>query len=151
MATHVECPEEYDGAATSLFLAGGITGCPDWQAEIRARLDDTALVLLNPRRAQFPIDDPSAAATQIEWEHRHLRRASSILFWFAADALQPIALYELGAWSMTSKPLFVGAHPQYVRRADVILQTRLARPELVVVDSLAALATEARALAARVG
>src|ERR1700744_4033888 len=115
MAAYVECPEEFGGVGTSLFLAGGITDCPDWQAEMRARLEDSALVLLNPRRARFPIDDPSVAEAQIAWEHRHLRRASAILFWFPAEALQPIALYELGAWSMTTKPLVVGVHPGYVR------------------------------------
>jgi hypothetical protein len=116
MARYVECPDEYDGVGSSLFLAGGITGCPDWQADLRAQLGDLPLALLNPRRA--------------------------ISFWFPAEALQPIALYELGAWSMTSKRLFVGADPRYPRRADVVIQTRLARPALTVVDSLASLAAQ---------
>jgi hypothetical protein len=141
MAHYFECPVEYEGPGPSLFLAGGITGCPDWQAEIRERLDDTSLALLNPRRSntKFFFDDPNAASAQIEWEFRHLRRASGILFWFTAEQVQPIALYELGAWSMTSKPLIIGAHPNYSRRCDVVMQMRLARPEIVVVDSLEAL------------
>ena len=145
MKRYVECPDDYDGDGPSLFLAGGITGCPDWQRRLRDELADTSLTLLNPRRAQFPIDDPRAAPVQIEWEHRHLRRATAILFWFAAEQLQPIALYELGAWSMTDKPLIVGAHPDYVRRDDVVIQTRLARPDVTVVDSLDALAATVRA------
>jgi hypothetical protein len=128
----------------SLFLAGGITGCPDWQAEIAAGLADTSLVLLNPRRADFPIADPSAATAQITWEHAHLRLATAILFWFPCETLCPITLYELGAWSMTSKPLFVGVHGAYQRRQDVEIQTHLARPDVTVVLSLEELVAQVR-------
>ena len=57
----------------SVFLAGGITGCPDWQSDIVKMLSDTDLTLLNPRRADFPIGDPDAAFDQIQWEHNALR------------------------------------------------------------------------------
>jgi hypothetical protein len=80
MQRYVECPNDDDGDGPSLFLAGGITGCPDWQRQLRDELADTALTLLNPRRTQFPIGDPRAAPVQIEWEHRHLRRATAILY-----------------------------------------------------------------------
>ena len=140
--TIVECPEPYLAAGPSLFLAGGITGCVDWQRELCALLADGPYDLLNPRRRDFPIDDPRAAPEQIEWEHAHLRRADAIVFWFAAETLQPIALYELGAWSMTDKPLFVGADPAYARRLDVEIQTRLARPDVRVVADLASLARQ---------
>src|SRR5262245_52117185 len=106
---YIEALTEYIPADdVSLFLGGGISGCPDWQREIVTLLADTDLTLLNPRRAFFPIDDPSQAERQIEWEFRHLRLATAILFWFPRETLCPIALYELGAWSMTDKPLFVG-------------------------------------------
>lgn len=133
----IECPNEYlPGNLPSLFLAGGIMGCPDWQAEVVKLLSDQPGRLLNPRRAHFPIDDPTAAQKQIEWEHRHLRMADAILFWFPCETLCPIVLYELGAWSMTSKPLFVGTHPDYKRRLDVEIQTRLVRPGVTVHASL---------------
>ncbi len=144
MATYVECPAEYEGEAQSVFLAGGITGCIDWQARMRELLDETSLVLINPRRGSYDFGDPAAAEFQIDWEHRHLRRATAILFWFAAETLQPISLYELGSWSMTQKPLFLGVDPGYARRNDVIIQTRLVRPEIVVVDSLEQLAAQVR-------
>ncbi|WP_443041424.1 nucleoside 2-deoxyribosyltransferase domain-containing protein [Streptomyces sp. B21-083] len=38
-----------------------------------------------------------AAREQTAWEYEHLRIADVILFWFRAEAVQPIALYELGA------------------------------------------------------
>jgi len=127
---YVESPSTHDGNETSVFLAGGITGCPDWQADMVEFLSDTDLVLFNPRRANFPIHDPSAAQFQIEWEHDHLRKADVILFWFPRETLCPIVLYELGAWSMTTKTIFVGVHPEYKRRQDVEIQTRLARPDV---------------------
>lgn len=124
----------------SLFLAGGITDCPDWQQALVQMLRDTDLILLNPRRANFPMADPTAASQQIDWEHKHLRLADAISFWFCAEAMQPITLYELGAWSMTDKPLFVGVHPDYSRRQDVEIQTKLARPDVKIVYALSDLA-----------
>ncbi len=132
--TYVEAPQEYEGPGPSVFVAGTITGAPDWQQDIARFLRDEEVALLNPRRANFPIGDPKAAPAQIAWEHRHLRRADAILFWFARETLAPIVLYELGAWSMTPKPIFVGAHPEYPRRQDVEIQTALARPDAVIVD-----------------
>jgi len=125
---------------TSIFLAGGITNCPDWQQEMVELLHDTDLILLNPRRADFPIGDPNAAKEQITWEHDHLRKATMILFWFPCETLCPIVLYELGAWSMTDKLIFVGMHPEYQRRQDVEIQTRLARSDVRIVYKLKSLA-----------
>ena len=144
MRPYIRPPEEFAGGP-SLFLAGGITGCPDWQAEVARLLADLPAALLNPRRDNFPADDPAAAGAQIEWEHHHLRRATALLFWFPCETLCPITLYELGAWSMTAKPLFVATHPDYKRRLDVQIQTRLARPEVTVAPSLAEVAGQARA------
>lgn len=149
---YVEAPHEYNGDAPSLFLAGGITDCPDWQAEARRLLADAPIAVLNPRRATFPIDDPSAAASQISWEFRHLRKADLVLFWFpASSALQPISLYELGAHAAAGKPIAVGADPGYPRRADVVLQLGHIRPEVTVVDSLAATCRLARSGLVRLG
>ena len=137
---HIECPEVSIGNADSVFLAGGIMGCPDWQAEMFELLADCELTLFNPRRKTFPIADPNAAEIQITWEFEHLRKASAILFWFPCESLCPIVLYELGAWSKTNKCLFVGVHPKYQRRTDVEIQTRLVRPDVRVVHSLLELA-----------
>lgn len=40
MAAYIEAPMEYTGDAASLFLAGGITGCPDWHGQIAALIED---------------------------------------------------------------------------------------------------------------
>ncbi len=147
---YIEAPEDFEpdaGGPPGLFLAGGISDCENWQRRVAAELADGDLVVLNPRRRNFSIDDPSAAEAQIGWEFRHLRRATARLFWFPPQTLCPIALYELGAWSARQGTLFVGTDPAYARRADVVLQLRLARPEVAVTDSLAALIEQVRSWA----
>jgi len=116
---------------------------------MRGLLNEINLVLLNPRRANFPIDDPNAAEKQIAWEHRHLRLANAILFWFPYETLCPIVLYELGAWSNVGKVIFVGVHPDYKRRQDVEVQTRLAKPWVKIVYSLQDLAQQVKEWTAR--
>lgn len=66
-----------------------------------------------------------------------------IMFWFTPPTLNPITLFEYGkvlgdkeGWRAYS--IFVGCHPEYARREDVIVQTKLARPHsrIVVHDNL---------------
>lgn len=137
---YVECPSEYVGTSPAVFLAGGISGCPDWQHTAATLLhqQNPDLVVLNPRRFEFPMDDPDAAADQISWEYRHLQRAEVTLFWFPASGPvpQPIALYELGAAVTSDRAIAVGADPQYIRRADVVEQLRHARSWLPVHSDL---------------
>lgn len=140
----IEAPQEYQGHAPAVFLAGGISDTENWQREIIHALRDTAGVLLNPRRAEFPMDDPDAGRVQIEWEHRHLRRAGLVAFWFPPQTLCPIALFELGLCVESGIPLAVGTHPDYARRFDIEVQMRLRRPGVLVVDSLIALAAQIR-------
>lgn len=141
---YIEALDEWRWEGTSVFLAGGVTGCPNWQQDMRGLLSDTNLILFNPRRTHFPIGDPNAAQAQIAWEYNHLREATTILFWFPCETLCPIVLYELGAWSMTNKPIFVGVHPDYQRRKDIEIQTRLVRPEVEVIYTLEDLACQVR-------
>jgi len=141
---YVESPAEWDGDRPAVFLAGGITGCVDWQKEVVAGLADLDIAVLNPRRENFPIGDPTAARDQIEWEFRHLRKAQAVSFWFPAETLCPIVLYELGSWIRTSKKLFVGVHPDYKRKQDVEIQTTLVRPKLEIVYSVADLIAQIR-------
>lgn len=145
-ALYVESPQRYDGDRPLVFLAGGISGCPDWQSQAYQLLADLPVAVANPRRCNFPIHDPDAAAEQIEWEHRHLERADLPLFWFpdSGPVPQPIALFELGAYVDSRKPIVVGCHPDYVRRADLEHQMRLRRPDTPVFSELFAVAVEAR-------
>ncbi|WP_327304404.1 nucleoside 2-deoxyribosyltransferase domain-containing protein [Streptomyces sp. NBC_01298] len=148
---YVEAPAVHrpaPGDPPSVFLAGGITHCPRWQPEAARELAD--FVVLNPRRADFDVSDPSQTDVQIAWEYAHLLRADLTLFWFpACDAsltVQPITLYELGAAAATpGRRLVVGADPGYPRRADVITQLSLSRPDLTVHSTLPETLTAARA------
>ena len=144
----IKAPEEYQPhpAEVSIFLAGGISGCPDWQSELAdllrndPGLEQLPLVLLNPRRVNYPWHDPSKAREQIAWEHRHLARATAVSFWFPCETLAPITLFEYGKCLVGQQPLFVGVHPDYSRRLDLEIQTDLQRPQLQLVDSVADLA-----------
>ena len=82
----------------------------------------------------------NAAKEQILWEYEYLRIANEILFWFPHESLCPIALYELGAWSMTEKQIYIGMHPDYRRRLDIEIQISLVRPNIKIVYSLPELA-----------
>jgi len=130
--TYVEALHEFDGKGLSLYLCGGISKCPDWQSEMKSHLSKRCpnLVLLNPRRVSSDLKDSSQTENQIVWEYEHLRKADAIMFWFCAESVCPITLYQLGAWSQISKEtgtkIFVGCHPEYTRLGDVTIQTELA-------------------------
>jgi len=143
MAIIVEAPNEVYSLENQenfkLFLAGSITNCPDWQAEVIEKLKDVEnLTIFNPRRANFPIGDPEAAEAQIIWEYNHLKESDGVSFWFDSGSLGPITLYELGKWGNSSdyKSLIIGIHPEYKRKQDVEIQTKLSRPNINPVYSL---------------
>lgn len=139
---YIEALTKYYGNDLSLFMGGGITGCDDWQSELATKLKNEDLVLLNPRRKNFPMDDPEASKEQIEWEHYHLGKSNAVSFWFPKETLCPITLFELGKQSVLGKPLFVGVHPEYQRKLDVEVQMKLERPGIKVVYSLNDLASQ---------
>lgn len=126
----------------SLFIAGAITGAPWWQTELIEKIKDLNINIYNPRREHFDVNNNNLAKEQIEWEYRALNDAYYISFWFPKETTAPIALFELGRWSILDKPLFVGVEPYYPRRKDILIQMGLARPGLVVVDSLDALSKQ---------
>ncbi|CAL9365498.1 hypothetical protein SUDANB105_00754 [Streptomyces sp. enrichment culture] len=145
---YIEAPDEYapDGLP-SVFLAGGIGQCANWQREAALGFTDLDVAVLNPRRSSFPTENPDAEAQQVRWEHRQLHGASLVLFWFpASESHQPIALYELGMMAAGPTPLAVGADPAYVRRNNVLVQLSLARPGLTVHSTLEDTIRQVRAL-----
>lgn len=144
----ITSPERYNQHledANTIFLAGGITGCPDWQMEVIENLSSEDVVLFNPRRPDFDVNDKTAASAQIMWEYEHLRKAHLILFWFPKEQIQPIALFELGAWSKEPDNfILVGCHPEYPRRFDVVTQLSLTRLDVNVYCSLNSLMTRVK-------
>lgn len=130
---YVEAPEPYrplpdDGP--SIFLAGGITGCEDWQHRACALLGSASVVVFNPRRARYDPARGDSHEQQVSWEQEHLRLADVTLFWFPASdprvTVQPVALLELGfamaEAGLSGRSLVMGVHHDYPRRVDVDLQ-----------------------------
>jgi hypothetical protein len=161
----VQCPDifvndRFTKTATSpkvVFLAGGITGCPDWQSELVAMLTYSEfnpfvirdaslkaanparferLITVNPRRLDFDYNDPKRGDAQVEWEFQQLRQSDAIAFWFPCETLCPISLYELGCAAASQRTMFVACHPDYERDFDVRKQLSLLRRDVLVGDSL---------------
>jgi hypothetical protein len=121
----IKAPEEwFRSADTAIFLAGGISDCPDWQNDLVEKLKEarSPLVLLNPRRTSFDIKDDKVAVAQIEWECRHIAKADVVLFWFPKETLCPITLLEFGKCLATQKDIIVGVEVGYQRDFDVKVQ-----------------------------
>jgi nucleoside 2-deoxyribosyltransferase-like protein len=130
----------------SIFLAGGITGCSDWQREFieyfrHISHDALNCVLFNPRRSAFDISNESVSTEQITWEFDHLNRVDIVVFWFPHETLCPITLYELGyqlgQCSQSSiRNLVIGTDEQYARAFDVSTQIHLTNSRLPICHSL---------------
>lgn len=127
-------PESKD---VTVFLGGGITGCRDWQNDVIKKLsghekDLSNLVILNPRRSNFPINDPSASQQQIEWEYKYLMDCDIFSMFFVQDTEsdQPICMYELGRYIPIkinqNKSIVITSEPNYKRIKDVEIQCKLA-------------------------
>jgi hypothetical protein len=130
----IEAPNElFDVPRPAIFLAGGITGCPDWQKTVIDGLSDINFgCLLNPRRANFPIENPNAAREQITWEFVALHKADVFSMWFCnTTSDQPICFYELGRYvalrqvSNQLNHVLVGVEKGFKRSQDVYIQTEL--------------------------
>lgn len=135
---YFEAPTYANNLNQSVFLGGGITGCPDWQKtmtdEVFARSE---LVMFNPRRANWDFGNQIADDhVQIKWEFLHLRQADIHLYWFPADSICPIALFELGKSLGQGRKVLVGTDPDYPRRRDVLIQCALEDSAITVYDNL---------------
>ena len=123
-----------------LFLAGGITNCWKWQDELIKKLynqyDHINLSVYNPRRENFPINDPNAAEEQIVWEYNKLKQSDIISFWFAEGSPNPIVLFELGAWMSSNKVIKIGVEEGYERRFDVKTQLDLYNSDINIKSDL---------------
>lgn len=125
----------------TVFLAGGISGCRDWQKETIEHLyrfvgrDDNQVVVYNPRQENFDINNPHAAADQITWEYQYLNLVDIFSMYFVGgDQIQPICLYELGRYT---KPYddqqVISVEMGYIRKNDVVIQVALATKGLTTV------------------
>ncbi len=141
---YIESPQIYKpfNGEKSLFIAGGISGCEIWQDDFVKVLSDTDLILINPRRKDYDFKNPALEFEQIQWEYNHLQMVDATSFWFPPQTLCPIALFELGKKSVIDKPLFIGVHPDYLRKRDIEFQISLERPDVKIVHTLEDLAKQ---------
>lgn len=145
----ITSPEKYEKNDYDIcvFLAGGITNCPDWQKEVITELssypDTDKLVVFNPRRDNFPINDPSATETQIMWEFNWLEQADIFSMLFCdGPSDQPICMYEYGRNIVRMQNRFPSdwedrivttVAQNYKRLADVTMQSTLASKNMLSV------------------
>ena len=129
---YVEIPQTPKGARPWMFLAGGITGCHLWQNEVIHGLDDFEHgTIINPRRADWDMDDPHVAEEQIRLEHQAIHQCDIFSVWFTDETLQPITMFEIGV-ALTRfrmgdprlKALVIGVHENFERRFDVDEQVK---------------------------
>lgn len=130
-----QLPEHID-----LFMAGGISGCWNWQDALYQavayhldrllptgwELDNKPFTIASPRRAHGLEKDGNAAAEQIAWEYAAMSRTAFTSFYFTRDTVQPITLLELGKhlsqpWGNHITACEIG----YERAFDVYTQTTL--------------------------
>jgi hypothetical protein len=78
---YIEAPSFVQFIGTSIFLAGGITNCENWQQKVsEVLLKETSFFVLNPRRANFDRTKKEESESQIRWEHFYLNRADKVFF-----------------------------------------------------------------------
>ena len=142
MALIIEAPNEVYSVENmhnaKIFLAGGITNCPNWQKDIIEKLQIFPnITIYNPRREIYPSNDRKSVEEQITWEFKHLLEATIIIYWFSKGSVNPITLFELGRYGLSGDtPILIGIDPEYERKEDVEIQTSLSRPEVVIYDNI---------------
>jgi len=113
----------------SIFVAGGISNCPDWQSDIVALIDQNIHDVINPRRVGGFDPTGDTAEDQITWEHRALSLVDACIFWFPKETLCPITLLEFGRMveraAKHNVRLAIGWHPEYQRAFDLTVQLKL--------------------------
>lgn len=139
-APHLYIPK-YDDI--TVFLAGGISGCRDWQQEVINNLfqmigkDDSQVVVYNPRQKDFNINDLDATEDQITWEFQYLNEVDIFSMYFVGgDQIQPICLYELGRYTRNTfgPEQVISIEKDYIRERDVAVQVSLATGGMVPVN-----------------
>lgn len=141
----------YKNSDIKVFLAGGITNCANWQQEVIDLLNNDEsqlenLVILNPRRENFPINDPCAAFEQIEWEYKMLEQCDIFSMYFSAgESDQPICMYELGRNILRmqmrfpsdwEKRIIISVEDGYKRKSDVFMQVGFATNDIIIASSM---------------
>lgn len=148
----ITAPEIYNDKKNHIkcFLAGGITNCSNWQKTVIENIEEYALDtkvdlkyldIYNPRRDNFPINNPNAAEEQIKWEFNYLENSDIFSIYFCnAPSDQPICMYELGRNISEKINEYMNTYPYriiisiekgYKREQDILIQTKLATNNII--------------------
>lgn len=144
MITVINAPDDTSGSnyRTNIFLAGGVTYCPDWQQKVIDQLlkerclSDKDITIYNPRREEWDINSgEEESIKQIEWEAKRFMKSNIFSFYFCnSESPQPITLFELGRYATLAKDYYdsdwkdriiVSIENGYSRDLDVETQCRL--------------------------
>lgn len=143
-APNDELPEDHN---KTIFLAGGITNCPQWQEKVIKELEmlepiNAHATVFNPRRKDFSFNNTYEVYQQIKWEFDRLEQMDIFSMYFCdADSVQPICLYELGRNIVRMQNRFpndwkdrivISIEPGYTRKDDVLIQMDLCAPGLFI-------------------
>jgi len=127
-----------------IFLAGCAN--TDWRKEFVKYFDeDDDVVFLDPKREDWDLMNKSMMEEQVTWEFVKQKNADIMVFYYNAGSVCPITLLEFGLWGLSKgTPMVVGVTSDYEKHDDIILQTKLARPETRIVESLYELSYETK-------
>lgn len=115
----------------TVFLAGGITNCENWQKEVIDYLKSLPeektdkLVIYNPRRDKWPKNsDTEEIRRQINWEADYIRSAIIFTMYFTntEKSDQPICFYELGKYANNRLNDIISYQEGFKRALDVEFQ-----------------------------
>ena len=145
MAQIITAPSNETPIYPSVFLAGGITNCKEWQKKVIEELEFEDISIFNPRQEHFDITDKNAAYKQIQWEFERLEQMDIFSMYFCNDnSTQPICMYELGRNivrmqnrfpSDWEKRIIISVEDGYERVKDVLVQTELATKGRIFVET----------------
>ena len=108
---------------------------------MKKNMDLSDLVIFNPRRDNFPIDDPNASKEQIKWKFDALSKSDifSMYFVWETESTQPICFYELGKDLELRFPNFenvvITSESSFLRNIDVREQVSLITNNTVIVNN----------------
>lgn len=153
---YIESPDDVEVLnKESIFLIGGISGCEDWQQQIKELISiNDKLTTINPRRKDFnefkEYSGYKQSEDQISWEFDRIKNSTQLLFWFGGDTIQPISLFHFGTALERNKKyfnkivggqqIFVGIDPNYERSFDLYVQMKLFNYTANISDNIEQLA-----------
>lgn len=102
--------EKNYGNAQIVFLGGNCRG-RDWRVDVTRRLGKADVVLINPRREDFPHPSnmPDEHASQVAWEREAIDKSDVCIFWLGEGLANQAARVEIGYALGKGKTVIIGA------------------------------------------